>query len=78
MEQISFDCVITTQGECQFPLRFREAACSDIDILKVANKIEKALQMHDRLIVATALYYNAPLITKDRLVTQSQLCPILW
>ena len=55
-----------------------EVAPLDIDILKVANKIEKELEMHDRLIVATALYYNAPLITKDRLITQSQLCPTLW
>jgi len=56
-----------------------EVAPLDIDILKVANKIEKKeLEMHDRLIVATALYYNAPLITKDHLITQSQLCPTLW
>lgn len=55
-----------------------EVAPLDLDILKVADKIEKELEMHDRLIVATALYYNAPLITKDRLITQSRLCPILW
>jgi hypothetical protein len=37
----------------------------DVDILKVANKIEANLEMHDRLIVATALYpvrNNAPLL----------------
>jgi len=55
-----------------------EVAPLDIEILKVANKVKADLEMHDRLIVATALYYNAPLITKDRLITQAQLCPILW
>jgi len=55
-----------------------EVAPLDIDILRVANKIEKELEMHDRLIVATALNHNTPLITKDRLITQSHLCPTLW
>ena len=55
-----------------------EVAPLDIEILKVANKVEADLEMHDRLIVATALYYNAPLITKDRWITQAHLCLILW
>jgi len=36
-----------------------EVASLDIDILRVANRIEKELEMHDRLTVASALYYNA-------------------
>ena len=37
----------------------------DIDILKMANNISADLEMHDKLIVATALYLGMPLITKD-------------
>ncbi len=50
----------------------------DVDILKVANKIEANLEMHDRLIVATALYFNATLITKDRRIVNAAICPIIW
>lgn len=34
--------------------------------------------LHDRLIVATALNFDATLITQDRAITQSGLTPILW
>jgi PIN domain nuclease of toxin-antitoxin system len=37
----------------------------DIDILRMANNISVDLEMHDKLIVATALYFDMPLITKD-------------
>jgi len=50
----------------------------DIDILKVAEKIEADLEMHDKLIVATALCFNATLITKDRLITDTGLCKTVW
>jgi PIN domain nuclease of toxin-antitoxin system len=50
----------------------------DVDILKVANKIEADLEMHDRLIVATALYFNATLITKDRQIGNASICPTIW
>lgn len=50
----------------------------DVDILKVANKIEANLEMHDRLIVATALYFNATLITKDRRIVNAAICPTIW
>ncbi len=55
-----------------------EVAPLDVEILKVANQIEGEREMHDRLIVATALYYNAPLITRDHFIIQSQLCPTIW
>lgn len=55
-----------------------EVAAVDIEILKVANKIEVALEMHDKLIVATAIYYDAPLVTKDRLLRRTRVCPTLW
>jgi PIN domain nuclease of toxin-antitoxin system len=50
----------------------------DVDILKVANKIEADLEMHDRLIVATALYFNATLITKGRQIGNASICPTIW
>lgn len=50
----------------------------DIDILRVADKIEADLEMHDKLVVATALYFNATLITKDRAITDTGLCSTIW
>ncbi len=55
-----------------------DLALLDVDILKVANKIEADLEMHDRLIVATALYFNATLITKDRQIGNAAICPTIW
>jgi PIN domain nuclease of toxin-antitoxin system len=50
----------------------------DVEILRVADKIEVELEMHDKLIVATALYYNATLITKDRRIKGYGVCPTIW
>jgi len=55
-----------------------DVAPLDVDILKVADKIEAELEMHDKLIVATALHFNAALITKDRSITDTGLCSIIW
>ena len=49
----------------------------DIDILKVAANID-SLEMHDRLIIATALYFDVPLITKDEQITKSQVISVIW
>lgn len=50
----------------------------DVDILKVADKIETELEMHDRLIIATALYFNATLITKDQSIIDAGICSTIW
>lgn len=50
----------------------------DADILTIADKIEEDLEMHDKLIVATALYYEAALITKDELVSKSGVVSTIW
>ncbi len=50
----------------------------DIEILKVADKIKVDLEMHDKLIAATAIYYNASLITKDPSITKSEVCSVIW
>ena len=56
---------------------FRVAAL-EIDILKVAASIEGDLEMHDKLIVATALYFDAHLITKDEQIIQSRIVNTVW
>jgi PIN domain nuclease of toxin-antitoxin system len=50
----------------------------DLEILKVVEKIKLNLEMHDKLIVATTLYYNASLITRDPLITKSGACTTIW
>lgn len=49
-----------------------------MDILKIANKIDIELEMHDRLIVATTIYYEATLITKDKLIRESKITAVRW
>jgi PIN domain nuclease of toxin-antitoxin system len=53
-------------------------AALDVKILKVAEKIKVNLEMHDKLIAATALYYNASLITRDPLIIKSGACTTIW
>lgn len=50
----------------------------DIEILKVADKIEADLDLHDKLIVATALYHDAALITKDQRIKDCGVCSTIW
>jgi PIN domain nuclease of toxin-antitoxin system len=50
----------------------------DVDVLKVADKIETKLEMHDRLVVATALHFNAALITRDRSIIDAGICSTVW
>lgn len=50
----------------------------DAEILKIADRIEADLEMHDKLIVATALYYEAALITKDDMIGKSGIVPAIW
>jgi PIN domain nuclease of toxin-antitoxin system len=50
----------------------------DADILKIAYEIEADLEMHDKLIVATAVSRRAILITKDENVSRSRVVETLW
>ena len=50
----------------------------DADILKIADKIEADLEMHDKLIAATAIYYEAVLITRDENLSRSQIVTTVW
>lgn len=48
----------------------------DVDILRVADKID--MEMHDNLIIATALYFEATLITKDEKIKKSGIVSTIW
>ena len=50
----------------------------DLEILKIANKIEVSLEMHDKLIAATAILYNAHLISKDSAIRKSDVVKVIW
>lgn len=50
----------------------------DTDILKVADKIEIDMEMHDKLIVATAIYFEAALITRDKQIKESGIISTAW
>ncbi len=50
----------------------------DIDVLKIAENIDAPLEMHDKLIVATAIRYDACLITRDEQITKSKAVKTIW
>jgi PIN domain nuclease of toxin-antitoxin system len=50
----------------------------DLATLKAANDIQAELEMHDRLIVATAQLFSAPILTKDKQITDSGLISVVW
>lgn len=50
----------------------------DVDILKVADKIEVDMEMHDKLIIATALYFEATLITRDEQIKEAGTVSTVW
>ena len=53
-------------------------AALELDILKVAASISADLEMHDKLIVATTLHFDAHLITKDEQITRSEIVNTVW
>lgn len=55
-----------------------EIVALDLDVLKIADSIGVPLEMHDKLIVATALRYGASLITKDEQITKSKAVKTIW
>jgi len=55
-----------------------EIAPLDLDILNTADKIDYKLEMHDRLIMATANFFDVPIITKDQTIKDSGLCKVIW
>ena len=55
-----------------------EIAPLDLDVLKVAESIDAPMEMHDKLIVATAIRYDACLITRDEQITKSKAVKTIW
>ncbi len=50
----------------------------NLEVLQVAADIGITLEMHDRLIIATAKVSNATLITCDTRITESGVVSTLW
>ncbi|MBF0491239.1 MAG: type II toxin-antitoxin system VapC family toxin [Deltaproteobacteria bacterium] len=50
----------------------------ELSILRIANQIKPNLEMHDKLIVATAIQLEATLITKDEDITLSNAVSVVW
>ena len=55
-----------------------EIAPLDLEILRMADSIDAPLEMHDKLIVATALCYDSSLITRDEQITKSKAVKTVW
>lgn len=50
----------------------------DVSTIKIANGIGYDLEMHDKLILATAINLGANLITKDAELQQQKLVKTVW
>lgn len=49
----------------------------DLDIVETARTV-KGLELHDRLIVSTALSLNVPILTSDQIITDSRQIDVIW
>ncbi len=50
----------------------------DEPILRRYLTITARLDIFDRILVATALVYNAPVVTKDEKIVASATVPVVW
>lgn len=50
----------------------------DIEILRITDNIQVDLEMHDKLIVATAICFETKLITKDEQITNAKIISTIW
>jgi len=66
-----------TVAKIEAPANF-EIAPLDLEVLKIAESIDALLEMHDKLIVATAIRYDACLITRDEQITKSKAVKTIW
>ncbi len=55
-----------------------DIAALDVDILKVADRIEVDMEMHDKLIVATSIFFKTTLITRDERIRESGIASTIW
>ena len=50
----------------------------DLQILLTASKIKEHFEMHDKIIIATALFNEARLISKDSENVNSRIIEVIW
>lgn len=49
----------------------------DLEIVETARNV-KGLELHDRLIVSTALSLNVPILTSDKIISASGKIDVIW
>lgn len=49
----------------------------DFDIVETAKNLQ-GLELHDRLIVATALFLDVPMLTSDQVIRDSEQVSVIW
>ena len=49
----------------------------DLDIVETAKAVQ-GLELHDRLIVSTALSLNVPVLTSDQIISDSGQVDVIW
>ena len=49
----------------------------DLDVVQTAKNIQ-GLELHDRLIVSTALSFNVPILTSDQIIRDSGQVDVIW
>jgi PIN domain nuclease of toxin-antitoxin system len=50
----------------------------DEPVLRQFYRLPTTLDIHDRIIVATALVYNASVVTRDEKIVASATVPVVW
>lgn len=71
---LSFNETLAIINECK---NF-EITPLDLETLVIADRIEANLEMHDRLIVATAKKFRVSLLTKDEVIQSSGVIKTVW
>lgn len=50
----------------------------DSTIVGAAQSVDDVPELHDRILVATAVYYQVPILTPDRAITASRFAKAIW
>lgn len=49
----------------------------DLDIVETATTLQ-GLELHDRLIVSSALFLNVPILTSDQVIKNAGMIDVIW
>jgi predicted nucleic acid-binding protein len=86
---VLLECMYVCEKK-RITLEFREIMCKiegtfnypvyplDEEVILECNDLRKIVEVHDRIIVATAKLLNAKLITKDANITNSKMVETVW